>query len=269
MKNIWQVRPIKIHFGFDTDRDGVKDRFDCRPFDPQKQHVTPNKMMMEEIKKLPIYVTDASIQEFEKCSDFKRPYMQVSQYHVLSREAKQKAPVMRRAVLSILKRYPNVIGLIKQRQPRHILFTKVVFDLSARGFTDLETTDIVVQLPSIYDIDKADAKTFLENSLLQMPERYVRIKQERFHRDIFQDEPEEVKRKKSRTSMAGTTFHELEHVKQVRKGGWRVLKEEYDMYTPSTNPFELEAEEEASRQLRKREKQGKMKYFNLDLTGGE
>lgn len=269
MKNIWQVRPIKIHFGFDTDRDGVKDRFDCRPFNPRKQHVTPNKMIMEEIKKLPIYVSDADLQEFEKWSGSKYPYREVSQYHVLSREAKQKAPVMRRAVLSILKRYPNIIGLIKQRQPRYILFTKVVFDPSARGFTDLETTDIVVQLPSIHDINKADAKAFLENSLLNMPERYARIKQERFYRDIFQDEPEEVKRRKSRKDMAGTTFHELEHVKQLKKKSWRALKEEYDMYTPTTNPFELEAHEEAIRQLRKRETPGKMKYFNLDLMGGE
>lgn len=264
MKNIWQVRPIKIHFGFDTDRDGVKDRFDCRPFDPQKQHVTPNKMMMEEIKKLPIYVTDASLQEFEKYLDYPRPYREVSQYHVLSRDAKQKAPVMRRAVLSIIKRYPNVIGLIKQRKPEYILFTKVVFDPSAVGFTDLETKSIVVQLPSIYDIDKADAKTFLENSLLQMPERYVRIKQERFHRDIFQDEPEEVKRKKSRTSMAGTTFHELRHIKQINEKSWRALKEEYKRYPAhGTNPFELEAHEEAIKQLRKRDLPNKGMYFNL------
>ena len=40
--NYWKVRPIKIkpiklHFNFDTDRDGVRDRFDCRPFDFWRQ----------------------------------------------------------------------------------------------------------------------------------------------------------------------------------------------------------------------------------------
>jgi len=265
MKNIWHVKPIKIHFGFDTDRDDVKDRFDCRPFNPQKQHITPNKTMAEEIKSLPIYVSDATQEEFDKLPS-PYSYRQISQYHVLSRGAKQKAPVMRRTVLSILKKYPNIIGMVKRRQPNRILFTKFVADPSARGFTDLESKNIVIQLPSTNDIDKAEAKVYLEDLLLQSPERYARIKQERFHKDIFQDEPEEVRRRKSRSSMAWTTFHELEHVKQVGKTGYPALREEYDKYriVPATNPFELEADEEAIRQIKKRELPNK-KYSNPKL----
>ena len=33
----WKVKPIKIHFNLDTDKDGVLDRFDCRPFDYWRQ----------------------------------------------------------------------------------------------------------------------------------------------------------------------------------------------------------------------------------------
>ena len=35
---IIKFRPIKMNFGFDTDRDGVEDCKDCQPFNPKKQH---------------------------------------------------------------------------------------------------------------------------------------------------------------------------------------------------------------------------------------
>ena len=38
MKNYWNVKPIKIHLNLDSDRDGVKDWKDCRPFDAKLQH---------------------------------------------------------------------------------------------------------------------------------------------------------------------------------------------------------------------------------------
>ena len=40
-----RTKPIKMHFGFDTDRDGVKDHRDCRPFNPRKQHVDEGDWM--------------------------------------------------------------------------------------------------------------------------------------------------------------------------------------------------------------------------------
>ena len=35
--NFWKIKPIDFHLNLDTDRDGVKDCFDCRPFDPTRQ----------------------------------------------------------------------------------------------------------------------------------------------------------------------------------------------------------------------------------------
>lgn len=39
-ENTYHVRPIKLHFNLDSDRDGVLDHLDCSPFNPTK-HVLP------------------------------------------------------------------------------------------------------------------------------------------------------------------------------------------------------------------------------------
>jgi len=36
---VLKLKPIKISFDFDSDRDGVKDKKDCQPFNPKKQEV--------------------------------------------------------------------------------------------------------------------------------------------------------------------------------------------------------------------------------------
>jgi hypothetical protein len=55
MKNYWRIQPIKpirikpirIHFRFDTDHDGVIDHKDCRPFNRYKQDEVENKYRRE------------------------------------------------------------------------------------------------------------------------------------------------------------------------------------------------------------------------------
>lgn len=92
------LKPMRIHFGFDTDRDRVNDFCDCRPFDTKRQDIKPNKKMAEELKKLPIYVAD-------------RPG---EKYHVMSKDAQKKAFRARTEFLSTLKKHPYVLSDIKK-----------------------------------------------------------------------------------------------------------------------------------------------------------
>jgi hypothetical protein len=51
--NIWKVNTLntrKHHFSMDTDRDGVLDYRDCRPFNPRKQHVDVEESRMSDLK---------------------------------------------------------------------------------------------------------------------------------------------------------------------------------------------------------------------------
>lgn len=86
---------------YDTDKDGVPDYKDCRPFNPLLQHVKPNILMAKRINALPLYVSSKAHSK---------------EYHVLSRKAKT-VPKARIELLSTLKEYPSLIGDI-ERAPK-------------------------------------------------------------------------------------------------------------------------------------------------------
>ena len=100
---VWRQMVVKsilipMHFKFDSDRDGVSDWKDCRPFNPKLQHVKPNISMWNDIKKLPIYVSDVPGEE----------------WHILSKETKKKAPRARAEFLSTIKKHPHLVTDIKK-----------------------------------------------------------------------------------------------------------------------------------------------------------
>jgi hypothetical protein len=87
-----------FRYHLDTDRDGVEDFRDCRPFNYFLQHVKPNKLMEKEIKKLHIKVA-----ENEGYS-----------YPLFSKEAERYAPRASREILSAIKKSPSLISEIRK-----------------------------------------------------------------------------------------------------------------------------------------------------------
>ena len=145
MRNYWNVKPIRIkpiriHFPFDTDNDGVQDRFDCSPFDRRRQHIS--KSMEERIKKLPIVASPTSIQgeqqqmwermenkinkEAPDAAAEVAPHMHSGPLpHIMSKEAKETAPDARRLFLSTIKKYPGIIGEMEKAQPKEVVITSL------------------------------------------------------------------------------------------------------------------------------------------------
>jgi len=110
MRNYWKVKPIKIHFGFDTDKDRVKDRFDCRPFNPKKQHISSTTK--ERLKSLDIEVIG------------ERGEGKGKRFHVMSKEAKMFAPMARAQIFSVINKHPNVLGELERASAKgSILWT--------------------------------------------------------------------------------------------------------------------------------------------------
>ena len=168
----------------DFDGDSVLNWKDCQPLNPRKQDVEPNILMRKRIEKLPIYVTDEPISSTERLS--------VKALHISDVRARKYAPIARKRILSILKRYPDLITQIERKRPRAVLITSK---------PDPEGEDFGVAYPE--DRGKGVIVIYALS--------------EEFRKGLKKAGKKMGVRRGDVAFSGGTLRHELEHIKQFRK----------------------------------------------------
>jgi len=262
---IIKIKPIKINFNFDSDRDGVVDRKDCRPFNPWKQDVEPNIQLYEEIKSLPIFISEDD--------DF---YLSISstKYHILSKKAQgnKKLRTIRKIALSVIKRYPQIIGIIKRLRPNAVVFC-AGFLGSGRGTTFNDARYIVIPIPNDNKHTEREVFNYLSSIKSLLPKKTEKHLEYQLKNTYgYKDDTRIESRKKVIKSMGWTTLHELQHIKQIDKEKEPKLFSEKYMQEKETinkrekeklqkgtmqahyNPYEIEAQEFAYQETKKLER---------------
>jgi len=196
----------------DADKDKRINVFDCRPYDKTRQHIKPNIAMQQRINRLPIYFT-ASHADVE---DLERG---IKAYHITDKNPPASIKKAITRFYSMVKKRPEVIGEIERKRPNKVIFTtkgSQYYDMygeTIEDWTNERGSVVVVRLTST-------------------GRGYP------YRRDDIE-------------TSAGTTIHELEHVRQskawagkpklqkrMRKGSWEERPEEF---------LAQEAEEKAAR----------------------
>ena len=101
----------------DTDRDGRMNLLDCNPFNKNQLGVEPSTATRERLEKVPLFVTERKIRE--EVSAEEEPHT----YHIMSKEARKKAPTARKRLLSIIKKYPETLGEIERQKPEEVVYS--------------------------------------------------------------------------------------------------------------------------------------------------
>jgi len=192
------------------------------------------KPTKEELKKLPIYVTDKPRRydvyedNIIKYEDWK------GTYPFLSKEAEQKAPIASRKTKAVFKTYPSLVKEIQKTRPEALVVSSKVSP-DVEGWQH-EKRVFVSGVP----VEKKSKKDIVGYVKRTTPwHRSQSLKRELIERLPFKEEPLSVRRRKEKRRVAETLFHELRHVQQYSKGWDSEEPETYEEYV--RDPIEKDA----------------------------
>jgi len=191
MKRNLNYSQASRHFGLnpfgDIDRDKVPNRLDCCPYNSHLQHVTPNQAMQARLKKLPIYFTTSTgtIEEIVNARKF---------YSLYDKNVPKEIEILKQRFYSMIKKRPDTIGKLEKTRPRAIFFTK-------RGMETLEEAG--------YTQYMTEPTESIEKG--KLPGRHIAIVRLSSPHRGYPYRDYEIQHS------AGTTIHELEHIKQYKK----------------------------------------------------
>ena len=274
-----KIKTIDIKLKLDTDNDKVMDFKDCRPFNPKKQHIRPSRTMRKRLNKLPIYVTDEEMTELSTRvipDDPLReiPWEEPKTYHILSKEAKRKAPKARTEMLSSIKKYPSIVGEIEKSKPLRVYHSsKPKGTAGGRYCVD----DKVILLPTPEDLP------FYKTKIKEIeyddkhweagtsPEIRKEVTKTRLDLWPYESETKITKRRKNPKRIASSLHHEGKHHQQFTNASdedLEIMVTQDDMYGYYSKPIEVEARAYAREQLdkyKKRKPTGKQISKTLQL----
>lgn len=256
---IIKIRPIRIHFNLDTDRDGILDRRDCQPFNPFKHRITPSQETRKRLEKVPIYVTDEpiylSLERGVKISPETTGFKGVHQ--IATKEARKYAPIATKDVYATIKQYPSVLGQIERSKAKQIVYSSRTPDVKKQILGLQIGKTVAVRPPQAYDVTPERKEEFLKEELEEetkkvSPKTRKQLVEEELERQQpYSYEPFPVQQKKVIRSVAGTTTHELMHEKQERdEGGAFSISEETEY---KDYPWEKQARLASLKQMKKYE----------------
>lgn len=237
MKYINPFKPIKItkvHFNIDTDRDGIFDYKDCRPFDYYKQHISQS--IKQRVNKLKIYIIPHTTSD-EVTGDV--PHITQVPHKVESQ-----------MIYSVMKQFPHLLSKFEEVSRNADVFLYV----GSSPYEDLQgqKTGQTQSFPT-------------ENGQLE----YQVLVRFPFQVDTnapfkSEDDDERWINKDLRATFARTIFHELVHIRQEQQDPKhfhkkyaafqrkQVLPAQNFSRAVTLNPYEAQAYKEAQKNVHRR-----------------
>ena len=153
-----KIKPIKLHYNFDSDRDGVLDHRDCQPFNYWKQHKDPGDWLETEDPKPIIYGEETDWLTTKRYK--RRPKIEKDPYYEefldVDATAHRRYSNWNESIEDIYESVLAYIASIKGLKPGHWNQTISSKDMRVVNKDVLEVYDRSVKVYHYFDVSDVD-----------------------------------------------------------------------------------------------------------------